>query len=286
MTDFSTNTNVYTQITDGVSYRLKAPFDFTFLGRYGRVFTVLDAQDSGNICFGTDDGQKRYFVKYAGAPTLRAGLDAEEAIVNLKRSATVYRDLAHMNLVNVIDAEEIGGGYALIFDWVEGECMGKMYPQSRAVFMQLSMPVKKQIYAEILAFHVHVVERGYVAVDFYDGSIMYDSVHHKAVICDIDFYTKSPYVNDMGRMWGSSRFMSPEEFCLGADIDEVTNVYAMGATAFALFGDETDRRIEKWGLGRVSFDVAKRAVSDNRSERQKSIRQLIDEWDSASAARL
>jgi serine/threonine-protein kinase len=45
---------------------------------------------------------------------------------------------------------------------------------------------------------------------------------------------KAPYVNEMGRMWGSTRFMSPEEFTLGAYIDEVTNVYAMGATAFAL----------------------------------------------------
>lgn len=38
-------------------------------------------------------------------------------------------------------------------------------------------------------------------------------------------------------MWGSSRFQSPEEYQLGADIDEVTNVYTIGATAFALFGE-------------------------------------------------
>ena len=71
--------------------------------------------------------------------------------------------------------------------------------------------------------------------------------------------------------WGSSHFMSPEEFSLGAVIDEITNVYAMGATAFALFSD-SNRSPEKWP------DVVKWAVSDERGERQQSIRQLIKEW--------
>ena len=52
---------------EGIPYRLKAPFDFGFLSRYGRVFRIFDAQDSGNICFGVEQGGRRYFVKFAGA---------------------------------------------------------------------------------------------------------------------------------------------------------------------------------------------------------------------------
>ena len=74
--------------------------------------------------------------------------------------------------------------------------------------------------------------------------------------------------------------MSPEEFQLGAVIDEITNVYGMGATAFALFS-ECDRSLEKWPLGEKLYAVIRRAVSDKRSERQQSIRQLIDEWEAA-----
>ena len=85
----------------------------------------------------------------------------------------------------------------------------------------------------------------------------------------------------MGRMYGSSRFMSPEEFQLGATIDEITNVYTMGATAFALFGGERDRSIEKWTLNTALYDVAKKAVSNERSQRQQSIEQLIEEWRAA-----
>ena len=263
---------------DGISHKLKSPFDFSFLDKYGKVFKVFDDQDSGNICFGVRKGDKQFFIKFAGAPTDRSTISATEAINNLKRTVPIYQDLSHTNLIRFINAEEIGGGFAIIFDWVEGYCMGKMYPESRQKFMQLSIKTRKNIFECILDFHIYVIKQGYVAIDFYDGSVMYDSVNDKAVICDIDFYTKSPYINNMGRMWGSSRFMSPEEFELGAVIDEVTNVYTMGAMAFALFGDEQNKRIEKWGLSKCLFDVAEKAVSNERENRQPSIKQLIEEW--------
>ncbi|MDL2232711.1 phosphotransferase [Ruminococcaceae bacterium OttesenSCG-928-L11] len=273
----------YIQYTDGVPYKLKAPFDFSFLQKYGTVFKVFDDQDSGNICFGISNAGKRYFVKFAGAPTERAVVSAKTAVANLKRTVPLYRDLAHPNLIRFIAAEEIGGGFAMIFEWVDAECMHPMYPRSRAKFMQMSIETRHQVFREILAFHVHVAERGYVAVDFYDGSIMYDFDSRKTAICDIDFYVKVPFTNEMGRLWGSSRFMSPEEFQRGAGIDEITNVYAMGATAFALFGDERDRCFEKWNACKDLFDVAQKAVSDSRGERQQSMKQLWEEWNAACA---
>lgn len=57
----------YIQYTDGIPYKLKAPFDFSFLSKYGKVFKVFDNQDSGNICFGVTDGIKnsRIFLSAA-----------------------------------------------------------------------------------------------------------------------------------------------------------------------------------------------------------------------------
>jgi len=273
----------YIQYTDGVPYKLKAPFDFSFISKYGKVFKVLDDQDSGNICFGVVDGENQYFVKFAGAPTDRACVSADEAVINLKRTVPIYQDLAHPNLIKLIKAEEVDNGFAMIFEWADAESMHPMYPRSRKKFMQMSIETRHQVFEEILAFHAHAVKQGYVAIDFYDGSIMYDFGNRKTIICDIDFYTKAPYINEMGRLWGSSRFMSPEEFQLGAIIDEITNVFAIGAVAFALFGNERDKCIEKWNVSKELFDVAKKAVSDGRNERQQSIEQLIAEWKAAYA---
>jgi hypothetical protein len=46
------------------------------------------------------------------------------------------------------------------------------------------------------------------------------------------------------------RFMRPEEFILGAEIDEHSNVYTIGLMAFALLGGMLDRSFVKWRLER------------------------------------
>lgn len=273
--------NFHIQYMNNIPYKLKSPFDFSFIEQYGEVFKIFDNQDSGNICFGVKNGEKKFFIKFAGAPTERYFGTPEDAIARLKKTVAIYEDLAHPNLVKFIKSEEIGKGYATIFEWSDGECMGRMYPLSRKKFMEMSDTIKLEVFHDILAFHIHVVKQGYVAIDFYDGSIMYDFDTKKTLICDIDFYSKTPYINLVGRMWGSSRFMSPEEFTIGATIDEVTNVYLMGATAFAFFGRKGDRSIEKWRLNEKLYKVALKAINDSRDKRQQSLSDFEREWEMA-----
>jgi hypothetical protein len=73
--------------------------------------------------------------------------------------------------------------------------------------------------------------------------------------------------------------MSPEEFTHGAAIDEITNVYLMGAAAFALFGGENDRSLDKWRLSKELYQVALKAVNDHREKRQQSLAEFRFEWD-------
>lgn len=50
--------------------------------------------------------------------------------------------------------------------------------------------------------------------------------------------------------------------------NKITNVYTLGATAFALFSDYA-RSHEAWALGDEAFIAATKAVSDNRDDRQQ-----------------
>lgn len=267
----------YLQYIDGIPFKLKSAFGFSFMKEYGIMFKIYDDQDSGNICFGTEKDGQHYFVKFAGAPTEQYSGDPADAIARLKTVLPIYRELKHKNLIDLIEANEIGGGFAMVFQWADGDCMGRMYPATHHHFMQLSVNVKLAVFSDILSFFEYVVFQDYVPIDFYDGSIMYDFEKGKTTICDIDFFRKQPCINDMGRMWGSALFQSPEEYQLRATIDEVTNVYTLGATAFAFFG-EYNRTREKWKLGDKLFEVATRAVSDDRINRQQSIRQFAEEW--------
>ena len=270
----------YLQYVDGIPFKLKSAFDFSFLSKYGTVFKVYDDQDSGNICFGTEKDGQRYFVKFAGAPTEQYNGDPRDAIARLKATLPIYSELQHRNLIKFVKTEEIGGGFAMVFKWVEGDCMGRMYPAAHRRFMQLPIEDRLTVFRDILSFFEYVASQSCVAIDFYDGSIMYDFKNGKTTICDIDFFRKQPCTNDMGHMWGSSRFQSPEEFQLGAVIDEITNVYTVGATAFALFGGYNRTR-DNWQLNDKLFKVVTKAVSDDREQRQQSIRQLREEWEAA-----
>lgn len=145
----------HTQSLDSISFELKSPFDFSFLSRYGRAFSVFDNQDSGNICFGMDDGRERRFVKFAGAPTKRSRVSVETAIANLKSASAVYRALRYPALVELLDAVEIGEGFAAVFRWTDAICMGKQYPESQKRFFSLPVRERLNIFSDIQDFFIH-----------------------------------------------------------------------------------------------------------------------------------
>ncbi|MBP1913876.1 protein kinase domain-containing protein [Lederbergia galactosidilytica] len=277
---------------DQVSFSVKAPHDFTWLHDLGNVFVVFAEQDSGNLSFGVEKNDVKKFVKYAGASPLHFAGDPEEAITRLKEAIPVYESLQHPNLVNLVEHFQLENGYALVFEWFEGEGLHPHWkfppplkyehPDSPYFrFRQLSIDHRLAVLKNIFEFHVHVEEMGYVAIDFYDGSILYDFKHHQMKICDIDLYQQKPYTNPMGRLWGSSRFMSPEEFIEEAEIDSRTNVFLMGATAFALVGGELDRSIEKWEASQALYDVAMQASEKERDNRYTSVKQFFQAWEEA-----
>ncbi|MBQ4051369.1 MAG: NUDIX domain-containing protein [Oscillospiraceae bacterium] len=264
-----------------ISFPMRDKFDFSFVSRWGKVFKVFPDQDSGNICFGTEKDGERFFLKFAGAPTVRYEGNTADAVAALKKAAGNYIALRHPLLIELLEELEIGGGYLIVFRWTDGVCMGKQYPESRAKFFTLPIEKRQKVFVDILDFLAMTAERGYTPVDFYDGSILYDFEQEKTVICDIDFFEKTPFVNSMGRMWGSARFMAPEEFILGAPIDEATNVFLAGAVAFALFGGELDRSREKWALHDDAYAVALKAVSEKREDCYQSLAQFRAAWKAA-----
>ncbi|MDA2233998.1 serine/threonine protein kinase [Bacillus cereus] len=280
---------------NSVTFQLKEYHNFDWLIKLGTVFAVFDQQDSGNISFGVEkDGHKK-FIKYAGAQTIAYEGTTGDAIKRLKNSVTIYEDLKHESLIKLIDHFPVQSGYVLIFDWFDGECLHSHWrfpppekyenPNSPFYkFRHLSTIERVHSLHSIFSFHTYVEKKNYVAIDFYDGSILYNFNTNETKICDIDLYSKKPYINKMGRLWGSSRFMSPEEFELNAIIDERTNVFNMGAMAFSLLGDEKDRSFIKWEASKELYAVAYRAVNDNRAERYASVTEFYEAWLKASNA--
>lgn len=287
------NEKYYTYTIDSVTFQLQEVCDFAWLSKLGRVFKVFDQQDSGNLSFGVEKEGQKYFVKFAGAKPVTYDGSPLDAVDNLIKAIPLYNELESKALINLVSHFEVGAGYAAVFEWFEGECLHShwlfageaklSHPESPFYrYKQLSVEKRLASLDVIFSFHKHVELQGYVAVDFYDGSILYDFSNDETRVCDIDFYRRKPTVNDLGEnFWGSSRFKSPEEFILGAPIDEVTNVFNMGATAFVLLGGASDRSFAKWEASEAYYDIALRAVSQERELRYQSVEEFKSAWDAA-----
>ncbi|MCR8641272.1 serine/threonine protein kinase [Paenibacillus sp. N1-5-1-14] len=280
---------IVTYHIDKVSFSLKEKVCFNWLTNLGCVFVVFDEQDSGNICFGVEQGGQKKFVKFAGVKTLNYSGDSTDAAARLIRAIPVYNDLKHPNVINLLDHFKVDAGYVAVFDWFEGENLHPHWiypPPAKYIdpnspfykYKRLTLQQRMESLDKLFSFHVFIESKGYVAIDFYDGSILYDFNRHETRICDIDFYEKKPYINSMGRMWGSSRFMSPEEYELGAAIDSRTNVFNMGASAFVLLGGELDRSFEKWEASHELYQVACKAIDADRNQRYQSLSEFYKAW--------
>lgn len=281
---------MYIYNIDGIKYSLKSECNFNWLSEIGTVFRVFDENDSGNISFGIDTGTEKLFIKFAGADTVNSGTTPEKSIHVLKDSVSVYKDLKHPLLLEYRDSFEFNNGFATVFKWFDGTSLhscwrdyskhdrSNMLPDC-VRFWELPIKKKLDIFNRIIEFHISVCSKKYIAIDFYDGSLLYNYDTDELQICDIDFYSKQPYINTMGRMWGSSRFRSPEESQLGDSINEVTNVFTMGAVAFGMFGGVLDRALDKWRLNKEAYNVALKAVSEQKADRYQNLVQFKAEWD-------
>lgn len=275
---------------DEIKFKLKEMHDFNWLNEIGKPFVVFDQQDSGNLCFGVENNGRRIFVKYAGAKTTDFNGNILEAIGCLKSAIQSYIDLKHEVLIEYKDSFETANGFVAIFEWFDGENMHPhwiypppaKYENPNSPFYKFRrLPIRTRLDAldKIFSFHCYVEQKGYQAVDFYDGSLLFNFERNELKICDIDFYAKKPYVNTM--CWGSERFKAPEDYIKGVILDERTNVFNMGAIAFSLIGDELNRNLEKWEGPEALFKIAQTATMPNRNDRFGSVQELYQEWKKA-----
>ena len=85
----------------------------------------------------------------------------------------------------------------------------------------------------------------------------------------------------MGRMFGSTRFMAPEEFEIGARIDQQTNVFTMGRTAAVLLSDGTLERGPFRGND-PQYDVMRQACAQDPLKRFGAVAEFTLAWRVAS----
>jgi serine/threonine-protein kinase len=255
-----------------------------YLLTVGSVFVTAHRPDSGNTIFGVAIGDERWFVKYG---------QHKEAIDRLESVIALHESVRHRAIIPIVGAIRTPSGLGVVMPWLDAEplndpLMGPMLsrldghaPFTR--FRQLPVPQIVRALTTIFDAHVAVVSKGFVAVDFYDGSILYDFDHSQVLLCDLDLYRPGPFALDCDRQYGSRRFMAPEEFTRGSQIDERTTVYTLGRTAFVFLssGLRGEEGFGSWRANQALFHVAQTAVRPQRSLRFATVAALQSAWRSA-----
>ncbi|MEY9969270.1 serine/threonine protein kinase [Streptacidiphilus sp. MAP12-16] len=242
-----------------------------FLERVGEVFTVFDAQDSGCWSAGVRLGERPWFIKTALTKA------AEES---LARARALHAAVRHPVIVPLEQVLLVGGRAVHVMPWRDGQVLYHPTTTTRpdrthpdhplARFRALPLPQAQRAVDEILDAHLAVEAAGFVAVDLYDGALLYDFTGQRMSLCDLDEYRPGPFTVPGERLPGSARFMAPEEHRHGALITTRTSVHALGRTARLLL-DAGDHE-KRWRGTPAQLAVLRRATDPDPARRHPSVR--------------
>jgi len=248
----------------------------------GRIVRVYRQQDSGCVSYVVDHRSRRLFVK---AAITDAGVES------LTRAEALHVAVRHPALPALLNVFRSAARPTHVYEWVPGEVLydyvtmdgerGRRDPNSAHARFR-ALPVTRILDAldVIYNLHVQIAAEGFVAVDFYDGCILYDFEAHRTWVCDLDEYRRGPFVLAEERLPGSRRFMAPEEFRRGSTIDQRTNVFTLGRTAAVLLSDG-DENSPAWRGTDAMRAIVERAASPRPEDRFPSVAALVEAWDQA-----
>jgi serine/threonine protein kinase len=263
-----------------------------YLRSVGTIFARFGerTQDSGNVSFGVEVAGARYFVKTAGsADDPRPVLDHPARVALLRNAVRLHESCRHPLLPRLHRVIESPCGPLLVYQWLDGELLG--VPRAsrndpNCAFQRFrSLPAATILECLDAVFDLHeaLARVGWVAVDFYDGCLIYDFGSGNLSVADLDMYRDGPFRNEMGRMFGSARFMAPEEFELGARIDERTTVFVLGRAALVFLSDGTLIPDAFRGAPAL-FQTVTKACDPEPSRRFESVGMFTGAWLAARTA--
>ena len=268
-----------------------------FVRRHGTVVTEFGhlTQDSGNVSWLVDVGDRRLFVKSAGpfgepAPGAPVPYFDHEGRVRLLRNAIdLARSCDHASLPGLLNVIESPAGPLLVYEAAQGELV-HVRPEKRddpasayQRFAHLPADQLLGVFDSLIDLHAALAGVGWVAVDLYDGCLIVDLDTGSLSVIDLDSYRRGPSTNDMGRMFGASRFMAPEEFELGAVIDERTTVFTLGRLVWH-FGTRLTEQAEDFCGPPALAQVVQQACQAAPPDRFPTVAAFAEAWTSARHA--
>lgn len=265
------------QIHDGLTVRLKAWHDLSWLKQFGQVFCVFDQLISGNLCFGVTDGEHRHFIKYAGAPTLMYAGQAEAAIQQLKASHPKYLELQHPALNQPVYAFDTSHGHGLVFKWFDGFALAPLDMHLKRL-KGLPLIEKLSVFDSLMDCLVQAEHLDYLIAGLSDHHILIDFERTRPMLSSVSHFVRFPARVPHPKLPGATWYIPPEGYKVGTELDTCANAYALGALAFTFFGNQLTRSIADWTARQPLFDIAHAALREDPGVRLETAARFQSLW--------
>jgi serine/threonine protein kinase len=184
-------------------------------------------------------------------------------VERFRREARSVAQLAHPNVVTVIDRGEDGGRQFIVFELVDGESLKSLVTREGALPIRRALELGLQI-ASALAF-AH--QQGLVHRDVKPQNVLLDSAG-RAKVTDFGI-ARSLTVQGLtqtGTVLGTSDYIAPEQ-AQGEAVDERTDVYSLGIVLYELLTGDVPFRGENFvAVAMQHVHQAPPAVIDRRPD--------------------
>lgn len=266
-----------TQLVQQHTVTLRGFHDLIWVDDWGRVFRVFDQRTDGTLGFGTELHGRRLYLRYAGAPTIGYAEDPALAVERLRNAAPHYQAVPHAALQRITQALPLPHGFLCVFDWLDGFPLAPIQ-ENHAHFRAAPLTDRLRMFDMLLDLHVRLEEQGLVAAGVADANLLYDAAGTRLVVTAIEDYLVLPATNVRGRVPGSPYYLAPECYQRTAALDETTTVYAMGGLAHCFFGERRHKSRDAWQAPARLYDVAARALLEDRNLRYQSTSAMQQAW--------
>ena len=199
------------------------------LGQQYEIVRMLGQGGMGAVFLAREHALERFVAVKVLRPHLA---HAEQSRERFRREARIVAQLSHPSILPLHTFGEVGGTWYFVMGYVRGTTL----EERLRVEGRLPAHDAMRIVAELAEALVCAHRGGVIHRDIKPSNILLDSESGRAVLADFGIskvQSASERLTMTGLVMGTPHYMSPEQ-ARGDDVDARSDIYALGAVAYAM----------------------------------------------------
>jgi serine/threonine protein kinase len=178
--------------------------------------------------------RERSLDRLVAVKVLRPDLaESAESRERFRREARIAGQLTHPGILPLHSFGEIDGVWYFVMGYVRGQSLAERLRLEGALPAHEVLRILTELADALDWAHRH----GVIHRDIKPGNILLDDESGRTILADFGISKLKDAADSLtvtGAVWGSPQYMSPEQGIGSSDVDERSDIYSLGAVAYAM----------------------------------------------------